>query len=315
MPALIVCGAVAAFTLALSVFIFFYAFYSGGRKDPTYAVLRGGPYEPYRERALALIESAVKIPFEEVLISSYDGKRLYGRFYSGRDASPVHIQFNGYRGNGLRDFSGGLQMALARGDRVILVDQRSHGKSDGRVITFGIRERRDVVSWAEYAAERFGPGTKIILEGISMGAATVLMAADAGLPDAVAGIVADCPYSSPMKEISLVAGKMIRIPHLCDPFILIAGFIGGFNILSSDAVRSVKKTPVPVLLIHGKADDFVPTEMSREIYRANPSAVTLCEIENAPHGLSSIENRPAYVKALNDFLDKLLQADAPAGKD
>lgn len=63
-----------------------------------------------------------------------------------------------------------------------MVDERAHGKSEGKVITFGIRERCDCKLWAEYAVKRYGENKDIFLAGVSMGAASVMMASNLGLP-------------------------------------------------------------------------------------------------------------------------------------
>ncbi|MBO4423040.1 MAG: alpha/beta fold hydrolase [Clostridia bacterium] len=299
-----VCAAAAVFSLAFSAAYYFKAFYNGRRKDVTFDVLTGPAYDPYRDEMLDLIRTAVKIPYEEIYIKACDGKRLYGRLYMRDPSAPFHIQFNGYRGNGLRDFSGGLQLALKSGGNVILTDQRSHGKSDGVTVSFGVRERKDVLRWANYVRDNYGP-VPIYLEGISMGAATVLMASDLPLPDTVCGIVADCPYSSPFGIVRKVSRDVLKIDTVTCPFIFAGALLfGHFNILSSSALKSVKEAKVPILLIHGTADDFVPIEMSRSIRDENPGKVTLVEIEGAPHGLSYLKNTPEYEKTLTDFFNK-----------
>ena len=97
------------------------------------------------------------------------------------------------------------QFLQNEGYNVLLAEQRAHFRSGGHTITYGIRERRDVLSWVTYANSRFGTDRPIYLFGISMGAATVVMAADLDLPDNVRLICADCPYSSPKDIICHVA--------------------------------------------------------------------------------------------------------------
>ena len=166
----------------------------------------------------------------------------------------------------LRDFSGGAYECISRGHNLLLIDQRAHGKSDGKVITFGIKERFDVKSWIDYSIHRHGENVKIMLYGISMGAATVLMASELNLPKNVVGIVADCPYSSPKAIIKKVTGEMGLPATLFYPFIRLGALIfGGFDPSSAAPILAVKNTDIPILLIHGDADDFVPCEMSDEI--------------------------------------------------
>ena len=170
-------------------------------------------------------------------------------------------------------------------------------------MTFGIRERYDVLSWINYVNKRYGESTAVYIEGVSMGAATVLMASDLDLPGNVRGIVADCPYSSPFAIIAEVARKVLHIRYLTYPFIFLSALLfGHFNIFASSPEKAVKKAKVPVLLIHGTGDHFVPYEMSVKIHAANPAAVTFVSVEGAPHGLSCICDFEKYKTAFFDFL-------------
>lgn len=291
--------------LAVSFAVYMKAFYNGKRSDVTYKVLSGPDYDPYHDQMIDVIKTASKLPFEEITIKSYDGKKLYGRLYLKDPKAPFHIQFNGYRGNGLRDFSGGLQIAVNSGGNVILTDQRAHGKSDGSTITFGIKERKDVLSWAQYVCDKYG-NVPIFLEGISMGAATVLMSSDLPLPDNVKGIIADCPYSNPFDIISYVSRKRFGVGRLLDPFIFTGALIfGRFNVFSASPLKAVKSAKVPVLIIHGTTDTYVPIEMSRAVRDANPDKITLIEVDDAPHGLSYIKDKEKYEKAVSDFISNL----------
>lgn len=307
MPAIIAAACAVLFVSAVSYYVYRRAFYNKNDRDVTYDVPEGDGFDRFRGEMTALIDGAAAIPFEEVRTVSFDGLSLYGRIYFRSPGAPFHIQFNGYKGNGIRDFSGGLQLALASGGNVLLTDQRAHGRSEGHTITFGVKERRDVLSWVRFITDRYGGDVKIYLEGVSMGAATVLMASDLPLPQNVRGIIADCPYSSPFAVTAAVADRIVRVKYVTYPFIILGALLfGRFRILSSSAVRSVKNSRVPILIIHGTGDRFVPVEMSRKIRGAAPDRVTLVEVEGAPHGLSYLKDYGAYKKEFLAFLNKTL---------
>ncbi len=305
MPFIIVFSVLTVITLGVAFYIYRRGFYNPNKTDVTRRVLSGPDYDPYHDKMVSTIESALKIPFEEVYTQSYDKKRLYGRLYIQDEKKPFHIQFNGYKGNGVRDFSGGMQLALSTGGNVLLVDQRCHGRSDGHNITFGVKERRDVVTWIDYIRNRFGD-VKVYLEGVSMGAATVLMAADLGIEEKnVRGIIADCPFSSPFGIVSTVADRELKIKYITYAFIFVAALVfGHFNIFASSALKAVKNSKIPVLLIHGTADKYVPFEMSEAGYEANKNAGTLVPVEGAPHGLSYIKDEKTYKEAFEEFLKR-----------
>ncbi len=301
---LIIILALLALTAGLSYILWRIGFYSAlPRREDPYAIPKGAQYQKSRERTLRLIREFDQRPFEPVIIRSFDGLELYGRYYHVKDGAPVQIQFHGYRGTALRDFCGGSRLAMEAGHNCLVVDQRSHGKSQGKCICFGIKERYDCLAWAGYAAERFGGETPIVLSGVSMGAATVLMAAELDLPGNVRCIIADCPYSSPEGIIRKFCARIGILPGLVFPLIALgARLYGGFSIRASSAIASVARTELPILLIHGEADHFVPCSMSREIAAACKGPVRLETFPKAGHGLSYIVDSRRYERVVNDFL-------------
>ena len=140
-----------------------------------------------------------------------------------------------------------------------------------------------------------------------MGATTVLMASDLELPETVCGIVADCPYSSPRDIITKVAGKfgLPRKPAaaLCS---LGAWLYGHFRVGNGSALESVRNTKLPVLLLHGEADQLVPCHMSREIYDACASTKELHTFPEASHGMCYLEDPQRYEAVVGGFLQRCL---------
>lgn len=250
-----------------------------------------------------MVEDFKREPYEEVSITSFDGTVLFGKFYLERENAPVYIQFHGYRGYAERDFSGGSVHVRRRGHNSLVVDQRAHGKSEGNTITFGIKERRDCLCWINYVRERFGDDVPIFLAGISMGAATVLMASELDLPDNVVGILADCPYSSPEAIIKKVCRDEGFPPLLVYPLVRLgARLFGHFSLLDGGALESVKKSKVPIIIIHGEADLFVPCDMSRDIYKGCPEGSRLYTFEGAGHGFSFLTDEKRYGEISDDFV-------------
>lgn len=296
-----------AYVLTISYVSYRIAFQAPKRKQENGPPTPGGPqYPQYKETIDRCIQEIMNRPFEGVTISSFDGLKLFGRYYHVAEGAPLQIQFHGYKSCGYVDFCGGTKLALKLGYNVLVVDQRSHGKSGGKAITFGVKERKDCLRWISYACKRFGQDTKIVLAGISMGAATVLMASSEELPDNVKGIMADCPYSSP-KEIICKVGREMHFPLiLLYPFIKLgAKVFGGFSLEESSAVEAVKKAKVPILLIHGEADGFVPCEMSRAIKDAGGDIVELHTFPEATHGMSYMVDARRYEEITIEFLNRI----------
>ena len=272
-------------------------------QEDLYAIPPGKQYEEVSAQMRDNIRQLQQIPYEQIYIQASDGERLAGRYYHFKDNGPVQILFHGYRGNGLREYACGNQMARQLGYNTIVVDERAHGESGGHTISFGIRERWDCRDWANYARERFGKDTKIILSGVSMGGATVLMASELDLPDNVAAITADCPYSAPGEIIRKVTSD-IRLPSwIIYPFVLLGALVfGHFRLWASSPVKAVRHTTIPILLIHGEDDRFVPCDMSRAIRASCKGPAMLKTFPRAGHGLSYLTDTQRYQIIFRDFL-------------
>ena len=266
--------------------------------------------KPYRDEAIRLIAELSATPCEEIRIKSHDGLTLYGRYYKGEPGAPVEIQMHGYRSSALRDFSGGALSSLEKGRHLILIDQRAHGYSEGRTISFGINERHDALAWINYVGERFGKNTPIVLVGLSMGAATVLMTGGLGLPENVACIVADCPYSSPKEIIMRVSRHMGFPARLVFPFIRLGGILfGHFDVASDSPIMAAKKIKTPTVLIHGEADKFVPCYMSESIYEAlQTEKKLLVTFPGAAHGVSFLSDTERYHKTVDPFVEAAIES-------
>ena len=248
------------------------------------------------------------LTFEEAEIASFDGLRLHARVCGAEAGKPLLLLFHGWRSSAARDFGCVLEFYRAQGFGLILVDQRAHGKSGGKTISFGVHERRDCLAWARWAEERYHPPA-MYLDGISMGAATVLMASEFDLPASVRGIIADCGYTSPRDILK----KVIRQCHLpvAPIYFLVrlgARVFGRFDPEAASAARALEKCRVPVLFIHGEADGFVPCDMSRENYARCAAPKALVTVPGADHGFSYLVDREGVEAALRRFFR---ETDAP----
>ncbi len=290
--------------LVVASFCFKLVFYNANLiADDPHTIPPGSQYLKVADRMLQLVDAIELVDYEKVYIMASDGIRLAGRYYHISDGAPVLIQFHGYRSSCIREFSCAYAIAKNLGYNAIAVDQRAHGDSGAHIITFGIKERYDCRDWANYACSRFGKDTPIILSGVSMGAATVLMASDLELPKNVKAIIADCPYSSPSAIIRKVCKDVKLPPWLAYPFVALGALLfGRFRIWSASAVKSVSRSDIPVLLIHGEDDRFVPCQMSREVFAACSGPKKLLTVPKAGHGLCFLVDSPRYEREFREFL-------------
>ncbi len=266
-------------------------------------------YAPYSAESRQMISDALEIPYKEAVVTSYDGLRLFGKCYIASADAPWLIMLHGYRSGAERDFCGGLKFGIDSGFNVLLVDQRAHGKSEGKCLTFGIKERYDCLTWTNYVISQAGGSCKIALYGMSMGAATVLMAAGSGLPKNVACIVADCGYTSPKAIIKKVIREMHYPVFPTYALVRLGGMLfGGFDIEEYSAVQAMEKCDIPVLFIHGDDDRFVPCDMGRENHRhCRAEGKKLLIVPNAGHGMSYMSDKRAYLGTVSEFLKSALE--------
>ena len=262
----------------------------------------GEIYDVFRDSMEKWAKETRAMPHEDMTVTAFDGLELWGKYYEYAPGAPIELMFHGYRGSAERDLSGGVQRCFKLGRSAVIVDQRCSGRSGGNVITFGINEHRDCLTWVEHLCDKFGPDVRIILTGISMGAATVMMAAGKPLPKNVVGALADCGYSSPKEIIKKVIRQMGLPAELAYPFVKLgARLYGHFDLEETSPQEALKKCKVPVIFFHGENDDYVPCEMSRINYDACTSRKKLVTIPGAGHGLSYPIASEQYLQELEDF--------------
>lgn len=296
-----------AFALGGGLYAYRISFFSPKKGRDQRPSTASPQFDPYRPEMKRLYQQLMARECEIVTVRSHDGLILSGRYYHVADGAPLDICFHGYRSSWMTDFSGGSEISQQMGHNLLLIDQRAHGKSQGKTITFGLLERQDLLRWVEYANARFGSDTPIFLFGISMGGATVLMAPQNKLTPNVKGIIADCPYANALEIILHVAKKMPIPLWLVKPFVILgARLYGGFNLLETDARKELTNGKIPVLILHGEADTFVPPSMS-DLVSCNPQHITRHTFPGASHGISCLVDRPRYQKIVMDFVEDALR--------
>ena len=296
---------IVAVILLIAYVCFRMAFYVPNRDPETFGkdcVPEGDIYEPFRESMERWASETKALPHDDFCITTFDGLKLYGKYYEYAKGAPIELMFHGYRGNAQRDLSGGVQRCFKLQRSALIVSQRCSEQSEGNVITFGVHEHKDCLCWVDFMVKHFGPDVKIILTGISMGASTVLMAAGNDLPKNVIGVLADCGYNS-AKDIIKKVIKDMHFPVNIGYFFVKLGarLFGHFDLEETSPEEALKNCKVPVIFFHGEADDFVPCEMSRINYDACPSRKMLVTVPGAGHGLAYPIDPEKYFFALREF--------------
>ena len=245
---------------------------------------------------------------KDVYITSHDGLKLYAQWVPAENARGTVLLAHGYRSTKLLDFGVAFEICHDMGLNLLIPDQRSHGKSEGKYITFGVKESRDMLDWLRFHDTQIG-SYPVILFGLSMGASTMMYLADEALPSNVKGIVADCGFTSPKAILSQVYRKVIHLPP--EPSVWAAGIftrlIAGFSLTEKDSRRTLANNTLPILLIHGTADDFVPCYMTRQSFAACSGPKEMLLVQGADHGVSFLVDPKTYSSRMCGFIETCLQ--------
>ncbi len=242
---------------------------------------------------------------ELVNITSFDGLNLVGHLFINENAKRTIIMMHGFRSTWIRDFGFAAREFYEVGCNLLIAEQRAHGSSEGDYITYGVFERFDCLEWAKYAAARFGD-MPLYLDGISMGASTVLMASGLPLPETVKGIIADCGFTSPKDIISKVFQQKSPVPAkgIVSAVSAYSKFAADYDFDDYSTLDAMKINTRPIFFAHGDEDDFVPMEMTLRNYEACTAQKTLFIAHGASHGLSYLVQHDAYYNELMEFFAK-----------
>ena len=242
---------------------------------------------------------------QDIYIISEDHLKLHALWIPAIDAKGTVILAHGYKSTMLADFSYVLDFYHALGMNLLVPSQRSHGKSQGKYITFGVKESGDMLQWLAFHNKEFGE-LPVVLSGLSMGASTMLFLANAELPRNVKGIIADCGFTSPKAILSHVFTSVTHLPAAPAMWAtnIFTRVFADFGLSEKDTRKSLAASKVPVLMVHGKEDEFVPCRMTEEGYVACTSEKEMMLVDGADHGVSFLYDSDGYTEKLIAFFEK-----------
>ena len=307
--ALGVLGALILADLAVAWYFIFRYLWRKPDKDPVKQLRRyGEKYAPALEMMVAGLDWLDTQELEDIYITSHDSLPLHARILpADKPTDKVALCVHGYHSSARMDFGASIRFMHECGCNVLIPDDRAHGQSGGHFIGFSYLDRRDCISWCRYIEGRWGADCRILLVGISMGAATVLAASgDDSLPACVRGVLGDCGFCSGWDEFAYQMKKRYRLPtfpilHTAD---LMLRIFAGYSLRRDTAADMIKNTHIPLLIIHGRADDFVPTYMAEQLYGAAHCDKRLLLVEGAVHGVSYCVAPELYRDAVRDLMER-----------
>lgn len=246
------------------------------------------------------------LPKYEITIKSYDELMLKGYYHNVHPNSKKIIIINhGYTANHYVTYQF-TDAFFEEGYNVLLVDMRSHGKSEGKFASYGYNESKDISLWVEWIKNKVDKDAYIGLHGQSMGAATMLLYGGTHEND-VKFVISDCGFTN-AKDAIKFQFKQAKVPFY--PLYDLARmkvkrkFKFDFNNISpQDAILNSR---IPVLFVHGEEDSVVPTWMSIDMYNSKKGSHDMIYlVPNAKHMESYSKNTENYKSKIREFLGNL----------
>lgn len=259
------------------------------------------------DEAIAGIKFYRETPCKEVFTFNKYSECLHADFYEAAEASSIYaVSCHGFTGMPSQN-SCYTKRFLDMGFNVLLPYLRGHGKSEHNYCTMGWLDRLDIIDWVKFIIDK-NPDAKIILHGVSMGAATVMMATGEELPENVVCCIEDCGFTSVRDQYSVQIREMTRIPAE-----IILGIVSstakrklGFDLKKASALEQVKKSKTPTLFIHGDKDAMVPFWMNWPLYENAGCEKERLVVAGAGHAASGYLFPEIYWAGITEFINKYI---------
>lgn len=251
-------------------------------------------------RSLAQIQ---QLPHEDVELTSHDGLKLKAVYYPCGSKKTV-IWIHGYTSHAEREsaFPGLFYRSL--GFNVLIPYLRAHGPSEGKYISFGALEYRDMLLWVDKVNEMI-PDGQIVLHGLSMGGGIALDLAHEEMKN-VKCIVSDAPSVSIEKFFRNVINGTFKSG--CEKIYSFAlqRFQKEFGADGTefDRLENIKNGQYPILVTAGSNEQM--DDVLYAIQKNNPMDTQVLILPGCNHGNGMYKQTEMYQTAIRKFVDEHL---------
>lgn len=311
----IILASVVAFLAAVIIFIGNY-FYGE-------SVKRGSEVELHRETESDTVVASADSSPDQLLLreaqawyheqnperltqTSYDNLQLQADWIQNEvDHNKAVILVHGFRKE-KADMGNYTKFYHDQGYHILMPDSRGHGESEGDYYGYGWHDRIDLMQWIDTLITEYG-ASEILLHGNSAGAAAVLMTSGEVLPEQVKAIIADSGYSSMKEELTHQLKHLYGLPSfpLLDITSMITKLRAGYFFGEVSTIEQVAKNKLPLFIIHGDADDLVPTWMGEALYEAAGGEKELWLVPGAGHIKAYEIETVEFEEKVKKFLSKI----------
>ena len=245
-------------------------------------------------------EKRLAAPQIRMSITSGRGERLAG-FYlpcEGSDGSRIAFIVHGYHSEHAETAGMVLEYWHSRGFDVFAPDNTAHGESEGEIIGFDLFESADALKWIEYLKKRAGRDVQIVLQGFSLGGATVMKMSDQVGPE-VKFIVEDSGFTE--------AQSLLKRSPLFGVLKCVHKLITGSDLADTDVRPNLSRAAVPILFVQGTEDKLVPAENAPKLYEFYQGPKELLTVPGARHIESMYAAPLRYAVKLDEMIGKYIR--------
>lgn len=242
----------------------------------------------------------------KVNIKSYDGLNLNGLLIENHKTNNYVILVHGIWSNSNWMVPHAYELDKL-GYNILLIDQRASGLSEGNYYTYGFKESFDLINWTNYLIN-LNKKINIIYFGVSMGAATCMITTNNILPTNVKCIIEDCGFSSMKQELAHV---LITKYNVLKPYPVLNIFEGqmyaklGFKFKDIEPSMALRNNDIPLLIVHGEEDNFVPFKMSKIIYNNQKGIKKYYPVPNSKHACAVHDKK--YFVNIDKFIKNFVE--------
>lgn len=244
----------------------------------------------------------------DTFILTEDDTRLHAFYIQADTLTPqTAVVIHGYTDNAIRMLHIAYLYHHDLHYNVFLPELRYSGLSGGSHIQMAWLDRTDVIRWLDVANHLFSANdstdTRMVVHGISMGAATTMCISGETLPDFVHCMVEDCGYTSVWDEYEGQLKAQFHLPAF--PLLYLTSWLTdlryGWNFKEASPLEQIKKSTYPMLFIHGDEDTFVPTWMGDTLYELYPGPKEYWRVPGAAHAESYLKYPKEYTERVKKF--------------
>ena len=264
------------------------------------------PTDPWYD-TISTVHGSLKeiqqLPHQTLSITSHDGLQLKAVYYpcdSGSNVTVVCV--HGYTSHAEREWAFPGLFYHSMGFNVLIPYQRAHGISEGKYLSFGALEHRDMLKWVEKINE-MNPCDSILIHGLSMGGGIVLDLCTKEMKN-VKAMIADAPSESIERFFRNVTCQVFKKDGAKIVPYVFQRFEKEFSAdpREFDRVKNIAEGKYPLLLAAGEKERL--EELFEAIQKANPQETTVMILPGCDHGNGMYKQTERYQTAIREFIDK-----------